>query len=543
MVNPGSHGVGTNFSAREMGFPPPAPPPVGNAVPGFGGYTTPHFLSFSALVQTAARTYRYTTDQALANNPSDARAMWRDVVIYKALRARQRPVAQLGWSLEPKDETDPAEVEASKLVTEIIEATPRFQQFKVALLNAAWFGKCAVEIDYQWETWYGRQVMTVRDWTPVNGDKLRFKWDGTPGVLVSAMYPGSWEATDWGMAHFLTAREREQYVIHKFEPDDADWVEGELAGAVHGVGLRGRVYWFWWLKQQVFALMLNYLERFSNGLTIFYYDAHNTAAKEEAEAAAKQQFSNTALLYPRWLRDGAAPNGVERLEVGTASPTLLWNLVDEYFDPIITQAFVGQTLSSDHTGSGGLGGGGVAKFQSETLDEIIAYDAIDLADTIQNDFVKVLYRYNAPGVRPGKFDFAIDTPNSEEILGYASQLYEMGMALDGEELRKLGQVQKPKPGGEIVSKIGAMQQAAMLAQPQGVPVAGPAGPAGGATVPSQGAPASPQAVPGDLTGQATPAMAYRRGMAPAPPQPRTAKQRKYRAGRTSLLPKRRLVVA
>lgn len=508
-----SYGQGVNFTAAELGFPPNAPPPAGPVVPGGGGQSVPQFVSFSSLVQTASRTFLATFDEALINSPQNARAMWRDLVLWKALRARQRPTAQLSWTIEPKDETDPAEIESAQLVTEIIESIPRFQQFKISLLNALWFGKYAVEIAYQWETWYGRQVMTVRDWVPLNGDKMRFKWDHTPGILVNASYPGSKEYTDYGPAHFLYGREREQYVVHRHEPDDADWIDGQMAGAVMGVGLRGRVYWFWWLKQQVFALLMNYLERFSNGLTVFYYDAHNPAAKEEAEAAARSQFSNTALLYPRWMMGNTAPNGIERLEVGTASPILLWNLVKDYFDPIMTEAFVGQSLSSDHTGSGGLGGGGVAKFQSETLDEILAYDAFDLQDTLQTDLVNVIYKYNCKGVRPGKFQFTVESPDSEAILSYAQTLYEMGMSLDGDQLYDLAKIAKPKPGSEIVSKIGAMQAAAVASMPQGIPSAAPAGPA-----------------PSPQPGQPAPSMAYNRN----------GKTKKSRGQR---LPQRRLVRA
>ena len=526
MAGSGTPGLGGDYSASEWGFPKPPAPPPGDKMPGGGGYSVPGFLSFSSLVRTAARTFLSTFDEALLNSPQNARAMWRDIVLWKAIRARQRPTAQLNWSIEPKDETDPAEIESAALVTEIIESIPRFQQMKVSLLNAIWFGKYAVEVDYQWQTWYGRQVMCVRDWIPINGDKIRYKWDHTPGILVNAIYPGEREYTDTGPCHFLYGREREQYVIHRHEPDDADYIDGQTAGSVMGVGLRGRLYWFWWLKQQVFALLMNYLERFSNGLTIFYYDAHNPAAKEEAEAAARSQFSNTALLYPRWMMGNSAPNGVERLEVGTASPILLWNLVSEYFDPTMTQAIVGQTLSSDHTGSGGLGGGGVAKFQSETLDEILAYDALDLQDTLQTDLVEVLYKYNCKGVRPGRFKFTVESPDSEAILGYAQQLFELGAGLDEDELFDLAKLTKPKPGSAILSKVGAMQAAAVAAAPQGVPMAGPAG----LPSPDQSGQPPQQAVPGDLTGQATPAMAFRRGS-------------KLRRSSRTQLPRRRLVRA
>ena len=510
MSSNSEHGKGSNYSAAELGYPLPPPPEPGPLPPGDGKYAVPGFLSFSGLVSNASRSFLFSSDEALLDSPVNARAMRRDCVLFSTLRARQRPTAQLSWHIEPWDDTDPAETEAAALITQCVECIPNFQSMKMMLLEALWYGKYAVEVTWTWtkDIMPGQTLLGIRDFIPVNGDKIRFKWDGTPGFLVYGGFPGTWEATDWGMAHFLTSAEREQYVIHQHEPDDPDWVELRMAGAVHGVGLRGRLYWFWWLKQQVFALLMNYLERFSNGLTIFYYAAHDPLAKQQAIEAAQQQFSNTALIYPRWNKDGKDVNGIERIEVGTASPALLQGLVTEYFDNVMVKAILGQTLSSDHTGSGGLGGTGAADLHAETLDEIIKYDAIGLQETLQHQLVNILYRYNAPGVRPGKFRFQIDSPNSEEVLDYASQLFEMGMSLDEDELYELGQLTKPKPGSGIVSKLGAMQSAAVGSAPQGVPVAGQPGAAG---PPMPGGDPSQQGMPPDpsMAGAGSP-MAFSR---------------------------------
>lgn len=493
-------GVGNQFTSHELGYPFPAPSPVGGVMPPGGGrYSVPHFLSFPSLVTTAARTYRYTTDEALRDNRFNALAMRRDCVLFAALRARQMPTAQLSWTIEPRDETDPAEIEAASLVTEIIESIPRFQVLKMQLLEAVWFGKYAIELAYQWENWRGRQVLTVRDHAPIQGDKLRFRWDGTPGILVYASYPGTKEATDFGLAHFLDVDgDRQQYIIHEHEPDDVDWTEAEMAGAVHGVGLRGRLYWFWWLKQQVFGLLMNYLERFANGLTIIYYAAHDPAAQTQAQAMARAEYTNNTVLIPRWSSEQPDLNKIERLEVSTASPALLQNLVTEYFDNVMVRAILGQTLSSIASSTGM--NEGISDLHGETLDQIIKYDAVNLQETMQADLIKVLYRYNCPGVRPGLFKFAIDSPNSKEVLGYAQALFEMGVGLDEDQLLELAQLQKPKPGGAVVSKIGAMQAAAAAEMPMGVPVAG----GNGYTQPS----GYPPQVGGGGNGQA--AMAYRR---------------------------------
>ncbi len=400
--------------------------------------------------------------------------MRRDPILMGALRARQRPTSQLTWNIEPDDDTDPAQAEASKLVTKVIESIPKFQKMKLMLLEGIWFGKYAVELAYEWKMYKGREVLFVRDFIPINGDKIRYKWDGTPGVLVYPGYPGEKVTTDYGFCHFVTQTERHAYIFHEHEPDDSDWTEPELAGAIHGVGVRGRLYWFWWLKQQIMAQLMNFLKRYANGLTIFYYNASDPAAKAEAEQAARAQWNSNAMLFPRWNSEKPDVNKVERLEVGTASPALLENLVTEYFDNVMVQYILGQTLSSG-TASTGMGSG-VAALHENTLDEIIKYDAVDLAETLQTDLVQVLYDFNCPGVPYGKFTFEIDSPNSEELMGYAQALYEMGVPLDEDQVYKVSQWQKPRAGNGIVTNVGQMSPAAVEGVPQGVPVAGQAGP-------------------------------------------------------------------
>jgi hypothetical protein len=263
------------------------------------------------------------------------------------------------------------------------------------------------------------------------------------------------------------------------------------------------LYWYWWLKQQVFTLMLNYLERFSSGLTIFYYNASDPAAKAEAAAAAKAQFASNAILYPRWNTEKPDTNKVERLEVSTASPALMQNLVTEYFDNIMVRYILGQTLSSDAAATGL--GSGVADLHGDTLAEIIKYDAVDLAETLQSDLIATLYRYNCKGVPVGKFEFEIDSPNAQELMGYGQQLFEWGVPLDEDQAYKISQWAKPKPGAGIITKLGAMQPAAAGGMPQATPVIGGVGPQD--VPPEEMAGQGPP--PGMVPGQGP--MPYRRG--------------------------------
>lgn len=463
-----------SFNTQEMGYPGSTPSSPSGLPPGGGHYSVPNFLSFSALVRSASKAFLYSSDEALRDSPTNALAMKRDPILCGALLRVWRPVAQLGWSLAPDDETNPAEVEAARLVEYCIKKTPNFQRLKMYLLQASWYGKAGVELAYEWRNYRGEEKIFVRDFTYINGDKLRLKWDTkTWGVLVYPGYPGEKVATDWGLCHFLTPDERIQYIIHQFEPDDADFNEPELAGSIGGVGVRGRLYWFWWLKQQVFGQLMNYIHRFANGLTIFYYDASNAQAMKQAAAAAKAQYSNTALLYPRWNGTNPDVNKVERLEVGSASADILWKLVNEYFDPIMERFIEGQTPSQD---VGGIGTG-QAESRGETLDEVVKYYAVDLQETLQSDFVNVLYAYNAPGVTPGTFKFNVDDPNASELMEHADQLFGWGVPLDEDQVYEVSQWRKPALGSGIVSQVGSMQaQMPQQPGPIGTPQVGQPGP-------------------------------------------------------------------
>jgi hypothetical protein len=477
-VNPPWSVESGGFTAQELGYPGPTPSDPGGLPPGGGRYSIPNFLSFSSLVRSASRAFLYTSDEALRDSYTNAIAMKRDPTLWGALLRIWRPVAQVGWSLKPDDETNPAEVEAAKMNTYIIKKIPHFQRLKMWLLQAIWYGKYAVELDYEWRNYKGEQKIFVRDFTPINGDKLRLKWDAkTWGVLVYPGYPGEKTSTDWGLCHFLTPDERIQYIIHQHEPDDADFIEPELAGSIGGVGVRGRLYWFWWLKQQVFGQLMNYIHRFANGLTIFYYDAGNPQAMQQAQSAARAQFSNTVLLYPRWNSTNPDVNKVERLEVSAASSDILWKLVNDYFDPKMERFIEGQTLSSKAEATGL--GSGTADQHGETLDEIVKYHAVDLQETIQSDLVNVLYSYNAPGVAPGTFTFNVDDPNASQLMEHADKLFEWGVPLDEDQVYEISQWKKPSIGSGIVSQVGNMQaQMPQQAPPQGVPQIGQAGPQG-----------------------------------------------------------------
>lgn len=467
----------SDYSAQVLGFPPPPPPAPMDLPPGAGAYAVPHPFGFAALYNQGFEIYRWSFDEALRHSVTNMLAMRRDPVIMSALETRQRPTALLSWHIDPSDETHPDEAEAAQRCTKLIERFPDFQWFRVQLLEALWYGHSGAQVRFDWRFPRGEKTLHPNDWIPVNGDKIRFAWDDRVGLTVHATYPGDKEASDFNFVHYLTPAERQQFVLHRHKPEDADWREGEFAAQIKGVGIRSRLYWWWWLKQQFLGMLSNYIQRFANGLTIITYDAHNKEAKQWADEAARTPWSQAAFKIPQW--DAVKPNvnSVNRLEVGTANPQLLEKLITDYFDSKIKEYILGQNLTTE-TAPTGLGSG-VADAHQETMANVIKFDAQTLEQSIQRDFIDVLYHWNYAGLQGGRFSFEVDSPNAEEYLNNAQIAYQLGMALDEEQIREITKLAKPKPGKPILSPVQAMQPAAVPAPgPDAVPQVGPAGPAG-----------------------------------------------------------------
>lgn len=492
-------------------FPPPSPPPPGDLPPNHGRGPVAPYLEFAAIVDAGNRTYAWNFDEALRNSWCNAMAMLRDPVIFGALEKRMMPVSQLSFHIDPDDDTIEDQKEAAVAVKDIIDRIHDRQGMFFCLQWAIWYGRAGVELAWEPVVRKGKAWQVPTRWYPINGDTLRFKWDDTVGIQVSGMFPGPAESTDRGLCHWLPPDERQCVIVHRHQREATDFWNGLQAGRYNGVGLRDRLYWIWFLKSNTLALMNNYLERFSNGLTIFYYDASNTEAKQEAIAAAQQQWSNTALIYPVWASN-AQINKVERVEVGTATPALLQELVTNYYDSILEKTILGQELTHG-TAPTGLGSG-VAEAHTDTMAMIVKFDAINLQSSLQTDLVDVIYRHNYPGMRPGRIVMEVETPNAGEVLEQAESLAALGLPVDGDQLYEVTKLSKPQQGSAAVSKNQPMAPAAVGAVPAGVPATGPAGPPGMEPEVEQAPPDVQQAVqvqgaPQAVPGQAGPAQMSR----------------------------------
>jgi len=446
-----------------------------------GELALPHVLTYAQILQAFSQVYSYRWDEAIKHQRANALAMRRSAFLMALLQERKLAVASLNWHLEPEDEEDATQEEVCEELTRIIRHTPHFQKFLMSLLEAIWYGRYGVQIAWDYERIAGQERLYVCRWAPVNGDKVQYQYylpnqntprdDGTPVILVHAsqsvdLPQAETVITDRGRGLLLSSRYwRERFVIHKHEIDDADYFEGEMAGAVHGVGVRSRVYWFEWLKQEMLEWITTYMQRTGLGLTVFFFEAGNPRSQEQAEKAARQQGKDSVIVWPRPVGTEKQGAGVERIETTTTGSEFLFQMLTDYFERIEERYIVGQSLSAGTEGSG-LGGTGVAKLHADTKYRITKFDAQNLGESLtgteqEPGLVWVLNRWNFPEAdfQP-RFCFDIDKPNAEEQLNAAKTIFDMGIPLDADEVRGIAGLSKPEEGVELVARMEQMEMEA-----------------------------------------------------------------------------------
>lgn len=466
----------------------------GTPLVGPDGFLIPQARSFATIVNSGTRTYSYRFDEAMRDNWINARAMRRDAFIRGLMEERILPTINREFTVEVDDERDPEQQFVRDGMLRILRSIPNFDVLKRALLDAVWFGRSGV----QW-TW-GRNeevdnLWSVAKWDPLHGDSVQFTFDGHPAILMDSLTTswyanhgatygpeGDLRATDRGGTALVLHRPqwRERFAIHQHILEKADFFEGELAGSVQGLGIRGLVYWQYVLRTDALTWMLAYMQAVGQmDLLVFNYPAGNYAAQRQQEINAQQVIGKAAIACPR----NPAQNwpAVEQIPMNEAGLRALQALVADYFDRHIERLIVGQSMSSGQDKGTGLGGTGRAEFARATKDEIIVYDSVRLDQTLTNDLLKPLKRYNFPWAKfPVRFKSVLPDIKAVEKVQAGRALISVGVPIKAQEFREAAGYSNPEPGDETVGAPMA---------PPGAGPGGPPGAGGGGPPPSwQGAP-------------------------------------------------------
>jgi hypothetical protein len=436
------------------------------------GPALPQVDTFSGKWNQASRTYPWRWDEAYTKSHEDALAMRRDTYLMSLTNERAYAVIQCPWHIEGEDDRDPRQLESAKRATKIVLATPNLQTLLKSCTEASWYGRAGVQNVWAKRRVNGQQAFAVREHWPVNGDKIQFTWEGVPEILIYR--PTRRDLEDRGAEVRITDRStvlvlskpewRDRFIIHKHDVVDADFFDSITSGAIHGVGIRTWVYYYWWLKQEMLSYITDFMERVGTGFTIGRYPAGDMNAQQEMQTVLQNQTRESYIAIP-WFEGMTGAAGMERVEPSTAGATVLQALVD-YYDKNIERFIVGQSMSSGADKESGLGGSGRAAFAKATKQAIVEYDCSKLEDTLTRDFVGPIQRYNDLGYDEfrlrWKFDLAGDDPKAK--LEAAEKAWSMGVSFDEDEVREETGFSKPEANAVILKNPQIAQAEQQMAQ-------------------------------------------------------------------------------
>lgn len=147
--------------------------------PNFGQMPVPHIFTMAGRFSLVSKAY-LNADEALLHDSQNAERMRVDCGIMESLEARQRAVALLNWHIEPEDSKSFQQKELAEQLTAILQRTPRFLEMRRNLLEATWYGRYGIALQYSSQIIGGHRRIAARRWEPRHGDKLIFRYnDGT----------------------------------------------------------------------------------------------------------------------------------------------------------------------------------------------------------------------------------------------------------------------------------------------------------------------------------------------------------------------------
>jgi len=297
---------------------------------------------------------------------------------------------------------------------------------------------------------------------PVNGDKIQYRWDGTPAVFINPSARGHYPDelildTDRTPALLLAKTEwRRQFIIHQHEIDDADYFEGEMAGAVEGIGLRTMIYWAWWLRDEMLSWAVDFMKKVGScGFWVFPYEEGSKAGKAAAERNARDAGHSVALTMPVVL-DGRGGRAMEPIHVAgqTSGIEALQQMIANYFETHIERLIVGQSMSSGG-GRSGLEGDGRADFARDTKFQLLHHDADNLAETLTEDLLRPAMHFNFPQFDfRMRFEFIVDDPDKKEKIEAIKAFGPMGLKFREDEVRELTGLSAPEEGDAVLGRGG-----------------------------------------------------------------------------------------
>jgi hypothetical protein len=447
------------------------------APPNFGQPVVEHVFTVSGQTGLAGRAY-LNADEAMIHDPMNSERMKADCGITESLEARQRASALLNWHIEPEEENSPDAKELAKQMTTILKRTHKFMGMRYSALEAIWAGRSGIANQFASKEVGNCRRIVCNRWEPRHGDKLVFRYDdgsgkydpdqvgikvGSASLVGRGRSRSQVEYTSQGMVYWFNDYERKTFIVHKHIIEDGPFDQPRLAGRIHGVGIRSRIYWTWYQMVECMQRALEYLDRAACGVELWRFPANNPIAKAKTEKAAKENVGGgrSIVLVPVFPGDQADLYGVEHLEPGLNGVDRLLQVIKDFFQMKIKRYIMGQTLTSEAEATGM--GSGVADAHLATFADIVSFDSRNLEESMTEDFLRHLQIWNFPSSRRTYLRFVIDTEsdNIKDKLNALKQTWDMGMPIRTSDLADAVGISVPQSNEDQVFNpqiYGGIQQ-------------------------------------------------------------------------------------
>jgi DNA-directed RNA polymerase specialized sigma subunit len=460
------------------------------APPMYGEDAVPHLMTFQSIVGSFSRAY-INPDEAMRDSIDNAHLMEKDVGLLESVECRQRLTALLDWEIVPEDEKCQYQVSLAQELQKIIGRIRNFTKYRMWLMKAIWSGRSGIQHKYGYTRVNGSMRMMPtplhRDhngWMPINGDKLIFRYEDGLHTSDAGAYPHQMgikvgvnpgggklrihrdyktEPVADGMAVFLKPYERDTFCVHKHMIEDADFHHSYFAGSIHGVGIRSKIYWEWFLKQEAFAFLMQYLERSAGGIEVWTYPMGDPKALEATKKAAMEKMANgrNIVFFPKPMGDDSDAYKFEVIEPGAMGLDIMQGIIENYFGGRLKRYILGQELSTEAKATGM--GSGVAEAHMDTLSQIVNFDARNLEETLTHELVRYIQQLNFPETLGWHMRMSLKTEDdkTQERMEALNSAYQMGARIAESEVFKTLGLSAPTSGEKILS----MQSQ----QPGGIP--------------------------------------------------------------------------
>lgn len=407
------------------------------------------------------RSFFTTADKLLRNsslayrlNPQYQQMMRADADIEGVLRSLQVTLASLEWAVTCVDEDNEAGKELADKIAAIFDAMPRRSDFVRAMHEAVWYGNAACNLVYQRDPRLG---VSVKEWYPFHPDTLAYDQRGNLAMRVGAAYSASGQSSQNigfdSRVHIFNDQERRAIVLHRVFVNAPDFNDPNATESIYrGVGARD-VCWFMWLaKQEILQDAITYAERYAMGIRVGYYPLGQDAGRAMMENVLSNLTNDNSVLLPQSGTEKVYDIDIKEPNAGRAQ--VFMELVN-WFSGKIKEAILGQNLSSEAAATGL--GSGVANLHADTLSRIIRYHADALADSLTNDFVRVIAAMlgaDEKTVSALRFEFAPERPDPKERLEAIEKFVQLGGTVSESEVRDLLGLSQPSEGEKVLSAQG-----------------------------------------------------------------------------------------